>query len=238
MPWYRKNDGEVKPGDEKKEDEDIEFKPEKLKEDIGKDLDERFTKFSTANDEKMKPLLTMAENIEKDRIAREERARKEAEKKDKDDNALTSEDFMLDPAGATKRAIAEGTSGLTRATMMLAARGNIRETLEDKEYYHGDFKTKVDEMIANQPLEAQCRPDVIENCYLVILAKNMKDIQEGKVKARVSGSTFDSGGTGGHKAEGKEGENDTLTADEKQAAAAMGINEKDWAKSRRELSFV
>ena len=237
MPWYRKSDGEVKPGDEKKDD-DVEFKPEKLKEDITKEFDTKFTEYQTKQDEKMKPLLDMASNIERDRLAREEKARKESEKKDKDDNALTSEDFMLDPAGSTKRAIAEGTAGLTKATLMLAARGNIRETLESKEYYHGDFKAKVDAMIASQSLEMQCRPDVIENCYKVIMADHMKDIQEGKIKARTSSATFDTGSTGGHKVEGKEGENETLTADEKQAAAAMGINDKDWIKSRRELSFV
>lgn len=237
MPWFRKPDGEVKPGEEKKEEE-IEFKPEELKKDISTEFDNKLKTFGEEQDKKMKPLLDMAANIENDRKAREEKARKEAEKKDKDDNALTSEDFMLDPVAATQRAIKDGTSGLTKATMMLAARGNIRETLQDKEYYHGDFKAEVDTMIAHQSLENQCRPDVVENCYLVTLAKHMKDINEGKIKARTSGMSFETGGTGGHKPEGKEGENETLTSDEKQAAAAMGIPEKEWIKSRRELTFV
>lgn len=237
MPWFRRSDGSMGVKDEKEGLEDVEFKPEKLKEDITKDFDTKFTEFQTKQDEKMKPLLDMAANIERDRKEREETAKKAAEKKEREDNSLTSEDFMLDPLGATRRAIQEGTQGVARATMMLAARGNIRETLEDKPYYHGEFKTKVDAMIANQSLDNQCRPDVVENCYKVILADHITEINEGKIKARTSGMSFEGGSTGGHKADNTESA-ETLTADEEKAAAAMGIKKEDWIKSRRELSFV
>lgn len=237
MPWFRREDGSMAVKDDKDKVDDIEFKPEKLKEDITKDFETKLTKFGTDQDAKMKPLLDMAANIEKDRLERERKAAEATAKKERDDNSLTNEDFMLDPKEATRRAIAEGTSGLTKATMMLAARGNIRETLQDKEYYHGDFKAKVDEMVAQQSLENQCRPDVVENCYLVQVAKNMKEIQEGKIKARTSSATFEGGSTGGHKADSSDTP-ETLTADEEKAAAAMNIKKEDWIKSRRELSFV
>lgn len=237
--WRRASDGSMKPGDDDNKDglEDIEFKPEKLKEDITKDFETRFTTFQTSQDEKMKPLLDMAANIERDRLAREDAAKKAAEKKAKDDNALTDEDFMLNPAEATRRAIAEGTSGVTRATMMLAARGNIRETLEDKPYYHGDVKAKIDKMIAMQSLENQCRPDVVENCYKAIVFDHMEDIKQGKIKERTSSANFEGNSTGGHKADSSDTP-ETLTADEEKAASAMGIKKEDWIKSRRELSFV
>jgi hypothetical protein len=238
MPWFRRADGSMSAEDKDKKDDDIEFKPEKLKEDITKDIETKLTDFSTKQDEKMKPLLDMAASIAADREERRKAAETAAAKKAKDDNDLTAEDFMLDPAAATKRAIAEGTSGLTKATLMLAAKQNKQDTLMEKEYYHGDIKTKVDAMIAQQSLEYQCRADVVENCYKTVVFDHMKDIQEGKVKARTSSSNFDTGGTGGHKIEGKEGENETLTDDEKKAAAAFGLNDKDWIKSRREMSYV
>lgn len=238
MPWYKRSDGSMAAGEEKGKDDDIEFKPEKLKEDIGKDLDDRFTKFQTANDEKMKPLLTMAENIEKDRLAREKAATDAAKKKEREDSALTNEDFMLDPAEATRRAIAEGTSGLTTGVKMLAARGNIRETLQDQEYYHGDLKTKIDSMVAAQSLDNQCRSDVVLNCYKTVVFDHMKDINEGKIKAKTSSSTFEGGSTGGHKADSDNSTAETMTEDEKRAASAMGIKPDEWIKSRKELSFV
>lgn len=238
MPFFRRVDGEVKPGEEGKEKlDDIEFKPEKLKEDITKDFDTKFTAFQTVQDEKMKPLLTMAENIEKDRKVREENARKAAEKKDREENAITAEDFLLDPVSAARRVAAESNSGIAKATLMLAARGNIRETLEDKEYYHGAIKGKVDAMIAQQTLENQCRPDVVENCYKVVVFDHNKEIQEGKIKARTSSFNFESS-SAGPKGNSSDETTETMTKDEELAAAAMGIKKDDWIKSRKELSFV
>lgn len=238
MPWYRRSDGSMSAEDKDKKDDDIEFKPEKLKEDITKEFDTKFTSYQAEQDKKMQPLLDMASQLASDRAAAAKKIKDAEDKKNKDDNALTNEDFMLDPAEATRRAIAEGTSGLTKATLMLAARGNIRETLESKEYYHGDFKSKVDAMVAQQSLENQCRPDVVENCYKVIMADHMTEIRDGKLKARTASSTFEGGSTGGHKADSDNSTAETMSEDEKRAASAMGIKPDEWIKSRKELSFV
>lgn len=237
--WKRNTDGSFKPAEEDDKNKlgDVEFKPEKLKEDIGKDLDDRFTKFQTANDEKMKPLLTMAENIEKDRLAREESARKATEKKNREDNAISNEDIMLDPLNATQRLISESNAPIVTAMKMTLAKSNLRDVMEAKPYYHGDIKTKVDNMVAAQSLDNQCRADVVENCYKAIVFDHMADIKEGKIKERTSGMTFEGGSTGAHKADSSE-TTETLTADEEKAASAMGIKKEDWIKSRRELSFV
>jgi hypothetical protein len=235
--WVKRSDGSMGVKDDKEKDDDIEFKPEKLKEDITKDIETRFTDFQTKQTETLKPLLTMAENIERDRLSREKAAKDAAEKKNKEDNQVTDEDFLINPAEATQRLVNEGTKGIARATMMLAARGNIRETMEGKEYYHGDVKSKVDTMIAQQSLEMQCRPDVVENCYKAVVFDHMKDISEGKIKARTSGSTFEGGSTGAHTPDTKESD-EVLTADEKQAAKNFGLTEKQWVESKREMTFV
>lgn len=238
MPWYKRSDGSMAAGEEKGKDDDIEFKPEKLKEDITKEFDTKFTSYQAEQDKKMQPLLDMASQLASDRAAAAKKIKDAEEKKNKDDNALTNEDFMLDPAEATRRAIAEGTSGLTTGVKMLAARGNIRETLQDQEYYHGDLKTKIDSMIAAQSLDNQCRSDVVLNCYKTVVFDHMKEINEGKIKAKTSSSTFEGGSTGGHKADSDNSTAETMTEDEKRAASAMGIKPDEWIKSRKELSFV
>lgn len=231
MPWYKRPDGSMS-GEDK--NEDIEFKPEKLKEDITKDFGEKLTAMQTAQDEKMKPLLDMASQLAADRKEREEAAKKAAEKKTSEDSTLTSEDFMLDPVDAIRRA----QQPVAKATMMLAARMATKDTLEGKEYYHGEFKTQVDALVASMSLEQQMNPASIENCYKIAFADNYKAISEGKIKARTASSQFDSTGTGGHNGGDKTDTFDTLTKEEEHMAKTFGMTNEQWAKSKKELEYV
>lgn len=231
MPWYRKPDGSM--SDENKL-EDIEFKPEKLKEDITKDFGEKLTAMQTAQDEKMKPLLDMATQLAADRAERAELARKAAEKKATENQELTSEDFLLDPIEAIRRA----QQPVAKATMMLAARMATKDTLEGKEYYHGEFKTQVDALVASMSLEQQMNPASIENCYKIAFADNYKAITEGTIKARTSSSQFESSSTGGHSGSGKTDSLDALTKEEEHMAKTFGMTNEQWAKSKKELEYV
>lgn len=238
MPWIRKSDGSMGEGDA---NSDIEIKPEQLKKDITEHVDnklaESFKTFGEANDAKLKPLLDMAASIAQDKADKAEAARKATENKNREDNQLTTEDFMLDPLDATRRAQAP----LASAVKMLAARSAIRETFENVEsfpYYTGDVKAKVDAMIAQQPLDAQMRSDVISNCYKAVVHDHLKEIQEGKLKARGSAAMFDGGSSGGHTGKSGESTTETLTEEEKAAAKVFGMSEADWSKSKRELSYV
>ena len=228
MPWYRR-DGQLVEGEKL---DDVEFKPEKLKEELTTSFKTSLTEMQAAQDEKMRPILEMAAAMAQERADRAEAARVAAANANKGPE-VTAEDFMLDPADAVSRM----NRGTNTAVKMLAAKMNKQDALADKEYYHGDIKSKVDAMISQQTLDAQCRADVVENCYKLVMFDHMKDIQEGKIKSRNSANVFDSNSSSGNSGK-SEGESETLNADEKLVAKRMGISEKDWITSRRQLEYV
>lgn len=233
MAWFRRGDGSYKPGEEDKHDE-VEFDPKKMQGEITTELTNKFGEFQTETDKKLSPVLEFITSFKADKEAREVVARKAAEDKNKNDNALTEEDYLLDPIEATRRAM-EPTNNAIR---LLASRQARREVLEDKEYYYGDIKNKVDSMIDQQPLNLRHDPNVITNCYKLVMFDHSKEIAEGKIKARNTSAIFESGSTGGHSGkEGGEGE-DTWTKEEETAAGHMGLTKKDWISSRKELSYV
>lgn len=232
MPWFRRGDGQLQPGDKDKLD-DVEFSPEKLKTEITTEFKTQLDASTTAQDAKFKPLFAMAEQIQADRDERKKQADDAAKKKTAEENELGTDDFLLDPLDATRRAMAP----TNNAVLMLAAKMARTEYLGDKEYYHGDIKSAVDKMIEAQPLHMRSRADVLENAYKIACFDAQKEIADGKIKSRNNAANFEGGSTGAHSADSKEGA-ETLTAEEKFVAGKMGISEKDWATSRKELSYV
>ena len=230
--WVRRSDGSM--SSEKEGTGDIEFKPEKLKEDITNEVTTKFTEFSTAQDAKLKPLLEMAESIKADREQREATRLAAETKKRREDDQIDDTDFMLDPNGAMERKL----NPTNNAVRMLAARMAKQDTLVDKEYYHGEMKAEVDRMISQQTLENQMKPDIIENCYKLVHYNHLQDISEGKIKSRTASTVFEGGSTGGHGGKDNSEGSEVLSAEEKEVAKHMGISDKDWITSRREMSYV
>lgn len=232
MAWFRRSDGSFKAGEE--QHGEVEFDPAKFKGEITTEITGKFGEYQTKNDEKLAPVLEFITSFKADQESRAAAARKIAEDKAKGDNQLTEEDYLLDPIEATRRAM-EPTNIAVR---LLASRQARREVLEDKEYYHGELKTKVDAMIDQQPLNLRHDPNVITNCYKLVMYDNDADIKAGKIKARNTGAIFESGGTGGHSGkEGGEGE-ESWSKEEETAAGHMGLTKKDWIASRKELTYV
>lgn len=231
MPWFRKPDGSM--SSEENKLEDIEFKPEEFKKELSKDFGEKLTALQTEQDKKMQPLLDMATQLAADRAEKAETLRIANEKKNKENSEVTSEDFLLDPVEAARRL----NQPVAQATMMLAARMAVKDTLENKDFYHGEFKTKVDKYVASMSLEQQMNPASIENCYKIVLGESYQDINEGKIKARTSSSQFESSGTGGSKGSGEES-TETLTKEEEHMAKQFGMTPKQWADSKKEMVYV
>lgn len=234
MSWFKNKDGVLTPKDDNANVEDLEFKPEKFKTELETSVQAKLDALKTGFESSLKPLNDMALQIAEDRKVNAERARKAAEAKTSEENQITTEDYILDPQAATRREL----QPLAIATMKLNAKVARADYLANKEYYHGDVKAKVDAMIENQPLSNQARADVVENCYKLVLFDYQKDIAEGKLKARNTSGIFEGGSTGGHAGDKTSTAEEELSADEKFVASKMGISDKDWIKSRKELSYV
>jgi hypothetical protein len=234
MTWFKRSDGSMSAEEERRSKSDIEIDPVKLKEEISTDFKTNLEAFKTSQDEQMKPVLSFVEEMKKER---DERVAEEARKKSAErakENEVEDTDWLLDPSKAVEKKL----QPTQMAVLSLAARQARRDVLEDKEYYHGEIKTKVDKMIEAQPLNQRTSPVVIENCYKLVMFDHQKDITEGKIKARNNSASFESNGTGGHGGKGSGDHEEEMSQDEKQAASALGISDKDWKSSKKELTYV
>lgn len=157
-------------------------------------------------------------------------ARKAADDKNKSDEEL-EELFLTDP----KKAVEVATKGQQQLILTLRADNIKREVFEDAEkykYYHGDFKKKVDALLANQTLAAKNDPTVVENCYKSVLADHMDDIIQGKLKARFAQGTTNTNGTDGGKAGGDGGKKEyQITDDIKKLAKQFGMKPEEYAEA-------
>ena len=234
MAWFKKDDGSLSPEEQRRNKSDIEIDPSKLKEDLSTDFGKHLETFKTEQNEQLKPVLSFVEEMRKER---EERIAAEARKKAAEtakENEVDETDWLLDPSKAVEAKL----KPTQMAVLSLAARQARREVLEDKEYYFGDIKNEVDKMIDAQPLAQRSNTNVIENCYKLVMYDKQKDIAEGKIKAKNNSASFESNGTGGHSGKGSGENEEEMSQDEKTAASALGLSEKDWKSSKKELTYV
>jgi hypothetical protein len=236
MGWFRQKDGSLAPraDDDNAGLEDVEFKPKEFQENLDKTLAEKFTALETKQAEAMKPMQEMAELMKTERAERAAAEAKRAAAAKKEEQGDFGERMMLDPESA----IDEKLQGTNRALLMLASREAKRETLGEKEYYHGAVKARTDALIESLPLAQRSNSGSLENCYKIACFDHQKEIAEGKIKARNTSGIFEGGSTGAPSG-GKAGEDSaTLTEDEKKIAKNFGMSEKEWGASKREMTYV
>jgi hypothetical protein len=238
MAWFKKGqDGRIEtmPGDRPNNDlSDVEFNPSKFREELTSSFTSAMAEMQTQLVAANKPLVDMAQAIQEERAAKAQRQQQQQREQQSQNDSVSAEDFILDPESATRKAM----QPVARTTMILAAKIARQETLTEQDFYHGKVKEKTDSLIATLPLEQQSNPASILNCYKIAAYDHQSDITEGKIKSKNAAITFEGGSTGGHSGESTSEGSDTLTSEEKQAASAFGISEKEWAKTRRELSYV
>lgn len=228
--WKRGTDGKMTPAEEGLED--VEFKPEKLKTDIESSVKAQFEAFQTANTEAMKPMFEFISSVNSEREARRkaaETAAANANKEELDDN----EEFLIDPDGAVKKRM----QPIADATMRLAARMARQEHFETDPYYHGEIKQKIDALIDSLPLSQRSNAGSLDNCKKIVMFDYQDKIAKGEIHKRNGAVSFESQGTGGPSSKSKESD-DFLSPDEKQAAKIFGLTDKQYAESRKEMSFV
>lgn len=239
MPWWKKSSGELVEGDKKPDDTSSEFKPDDLKKDIDKSIDDKLKAFSDTISTGMKPMQEMAETMKKEREAREKAEKEAREKAKKEDEGSFEDNFILDPAGAVKNLVESATSKRDPAIIALASRQVTQDTLGDEEFYHGKVKQDTDKYIAGLPANQKTDPATIKNCFKLAYMDNLKEIQEGKIKSRTSEmSNFGNNGTGGHSGKSSAEADESLNDVEKKIAASLGISDKDYAASKKDMAFV
>lgn len=231
--WFKREDGEMKPGEDSKKPAE-EFDPAKFQSAVETSVKTQMEEFYNKQSEANKPVHDFISTLQKERDERAAKAATENAKKQQEEGQTTDEDWILDPSAAVKKQI----DPTNRALLTVAAKQMRSEVLGEKEYYHGDIKAKVDAILAQQSLANQNRADVLENTYKIVMFDHQKEIADGKIKARNMSGVFESNGVGGHNGKSDAEKGEELSADEKFAAKQMGISEKDWQSSKKELVYV
>jgi hypothetical protein len=117
-----------------------------------------------------------------------------------------------------------------------------KETLDKMDYYSSDpeFKNRVDKLIDSQPLHLRSNAGIIMAAYKNTHYDMQQEIKDGKVKSQASLLSNAGGGTGGHSGSSSDKftDNDTMSEEEKNYARKLGISEKDWTATKKELEYV
>jgi hypothetical protein len=225
--WWNK-DEENKQENRSAQDDlrSIEIKPEIITAAVKPHLDTMRTEFTSAMDEKLKPM--------NDFFAEQNRQRAEALRRQQNEAENVDElDYATDPAAAIDKRLAPLIRNQQAANAMLM----INETLGDMELYKSpEFKAKVLAKINSQPLQLRSNAEIILNCYKLIAFDEKEAIQEGKYRSSLGAAS--TSGTGGHSGSSKGEAEVTISDDEKIYAKKMGISDSDWVKSKKTLEFV
>lgn len=236
MPnWFGKKTPEEIAAEEVERQQSIEMKPPKeITDKLAKidGLETKFTEFSS----KLPVLDRMTSYLDEVDASKRAAKAKELAEKATTTATETEEKWITDP----QKAFQESINPLVVSQINLSSRQMRSEIFSDEkefEYYTGDFKKEVDELIENSlALQARADPASIKNCYFLVLGRRQNEIREGKLKSKFAASSTAAAGTGTTKID--QTDNIVLTDQQKQAAKRFGMTEEQWQKNMKDLSYV
>jgi hypothetical protein len=213
-------------------------------EEAGKAVEAKFTALEDSNKKTNETLTTLADTIKQmnDRETAKQKAIEDAARAKSAADARkakeeeTPEDRFERFAADPNRYIAEQNEPGNRLALMTNAKLMRQETLGEKEYYTGIFKTEVDALIESEHnLATRGNPVFLENCYKIILANNFEKIQKGELRRNTSLHQFSDGSGSGTGRDNKDVKPTLEYRDQvgapaskaKYAASQMGLTEED-----------
>jgi hypothetical protein len=212
-------------------------------EDAGKAVEAKFTTLETNFNTKLEDLgkkipttesvtqsVMQAIKTENDRAKKEQEAR-EKQQRQQQENANYDPEKEFEKMAADPRAYFQEMSAPgTKVGLLALAKQARKDILENKEYYHGDFKKKVDELITGNPdLAVQANPNFIENCYNVVLGQHLDQIVKGDLKKKIAAQSLGNDGSGSGSQDDGKIKVEYRDPKSRYAAQAMGLTDEDFA---------
>ena len=225
MGWFK----------DSKEDPDNnqgEYKPEVMKADIDKSIEDRFNSFREENKQALNPLLEMATSWREQRDREQNERNAAARVERQNDYEVTDEMYITNPREAIDRA----TKPFREQTQALAAITMRNEILGGREYYTGELKQQIDQLVESQPLSQRANAALLDNAYYTIVGRNNQAISEGKVKKQMSAATFN--GNSNAPVDKESPENRVFDQEDQKYMKIFGLSAKDVAKAEQELGYV
>jgi hypothetical protein len=219
----------------KKETGEIELNNDAVTGIVKPQLDAVKTEINSSMDAKFKPMLDF---INEQKEAKAEAVRQAAAKTRREENETDPTDWITDPESAVDKKI-RPLQETIQAQNAIIMRG---QTLDKMDYYSSDpeFKNRVDKLIDSQPLHLRANAGIIMAAYKNTHYDMQQEIKDGKVKSQASLLSNAGGGTGGHSgsSSSRDTDNDIMSEEEKNYARKLGISEKDWTSTKKELEYV
>lgn len=219
----------------KKETGEIEVNKEGVTELFKPQLDAVKTDIEKSMDTKLKPMLDYFAEQKNEKAERERQA---AAKARRDELETDPTDWITDPESAVDKKIRPLQETIQAQNSIIMR----KETLDKMDYYSSDpaFKNKVDQLIDSQPLHLRANAGIIMAAYKNTFYDLQQEIKDGKIKSQASLLSGGGNGTGGHSGSSSDKftSDDTMSAEEKEYARKLGISEKDWTSTRKELEYV
>lgn len=239
MPWWMDKKPEEKKIEEKKDAFEM---PKEVKEKFDKiDQIDSIKTDVAAFKEKTGILDRMASFMDAEDAKKTAEGKKKQQENKQQTDAELEEEFLTDPAAATRKLLQGTMNPLIVAQINTGAKLTIKEMYEDDPegmQYLADPKVKeeVEKLVSTLPLDQRANKESIRNCYYVAEGKFKQEIKDGKIKSKLS--SISSSGTGTGAPKDKTVEVIHLTDEQKRAAKVFGIKEEDYAKSAKELNYV
>jgi phage I-like protein len=235
MAWF---DTPKKTEVEKKDDE-VELKPADVKAKL--DKIDVLAEGQAAQGKRLEQLDSITAYIEEQKVERDrvKAAKQQQERQEKQKTEEEELDWIADPENAMKHTLAKSMQPLVESQINTQARLLSKDVFDDQQFeYYTDstFKNEVDSLINSLPLAQRANAEAQKNCYYVVAGRKAAEIKEGKIKSKFSATSSSGDGTGNKG--GKTDEVIILTEAEKKAAKIFGMKEEDYAKSKKEMSYV
>lgn len=220
----------------KKENGEIELNNDAISEVVKPQLDAMKTEFESSMESKLKPI---ADYFASQQAKEAETARQAAARQRKTDLEIDPTDYITDPEGVLNKRLQPLVDKINAQSSIIVR----NEILGKMDYYSSDptFKAKVDSLIDAQGPESKANAAVVMNAYKTVVYDHMQDIQDGKIKSQASLAANAGGGKGGYSgsaSERREESDEAMSAEEKVYARKLGISDKDWTSTRKELEYV
>lgn len=177
----------------RKSPEEIEFD---LDDDVKKQLEEgkKASEKVTALEAEISNIKAKAEENEalKTKLAELEQslqALKTPPEKKTENQDLTSEDFLIDPVAATRRAINEQSAPLAKAILLRGAQDNIRELKNEYGAEYDFFAKDIEKEFKNATLEQMNNQSFVQNVFHVVRSRNISKLNTPEYKSFIETSS-------------------------------------------------
>jgi hypothetical protein len=140
-------------------------------------------------------------------------------------------DWVLEPEKATQATISKLMTPIITATADMKAQMFYDRFAATRPKGFTKYETEIKELWDKQPLAAKQNPEVIQNCYKVVIAGHIDEIQKGGESFFIESSSGSSSGgaTGAGQQSGKKAE-DILNKDQLELCAKWGVTPEDYLK--------